>query len=55
VTWFGDIWPTSFGWAIVIALAIYCTATLSGAHFNPAVTIALAATGRNPWSRLVAS
>jgi MIP family channel proteins len=52
VTWFGDIWPTSFGWAITIALGIYCTASLSGAHFNPAVTLALAATGRHPWRQV---
>jgi putative hydrolase of the HAD superfamily len=52
VTWFGDIWPTSFGWALCIALGIYCTASLSGAHFNPAVTLALAATGRHPWSQV---
>ena len=37
---------------MAIALAIYVTATLSGAHFNPAVTITLAVTGRHPW-RLV--
>jgi putative hydrolase of the HAD superfamily len=37
---------------MVIALGIYVTATLSGAHFNPAVTITMAVTGRHPW-RLV--
>jgi len=52
VTWFADIWPTAFGWSMAIALAIYCTASLSGAHFNPAVTLALAATGRHPWKRV---
>lgn len=52
VSWFGDIWPTSFGWALCIALGIYCTASLSGAHFNPAVTIALAVTGRHPWNQV---
>jgi MIP family channel proteins len=47
--WFSDIWPTAAGWALAIALGIYVAATLSGAHFNPAVTIALCATGRHPW------
>lgn len=37
---------------MTIALGIYVTATLSGAHFNPAVTITMAVTGRHPW-RLV--
>lgn len=50
--WFADIWPTSFVWALSIALAIYCTASFSGAHFNPAVTLALASTGRHPWSQV---
>jgi MIP family channel proteins/HAD superfamily hydrolase (TIGR01549 family) len=52
VSWFSDIWPTSFAWTLSIALAIYCTASLSGAHFNPAVTLALAATKRFSWSQV---
>jgi len=50
--WFSDIWPTAAGWTLAIALGIYVTNTLSGAHFNPAVTIAMASSGRHPW-RLV--
>lgn len=49
----GDLFSAGFGWALAVALAIYCAATLSGAHFNPAVTLALAATGRHPWRRVV--
>ena len=48
----GDLFSAGFGWALAVALAIYCGATLSGAHFNPAVTLALAATGRHPWKRV---
>jgi glycerol uptake facilitator protein len=48
----GDLFSAGFGWALAVALAIYCAATLSGAHFNPAVTLALAATGRHPWRRV---
>jgi glycerol uptake facilitator protein len=48
----GDLFSAGFGWALAVALAIYCAATLSGAHFNPAVTLALAVTGRHPWRRV---
>ena len=41
-TQFGQ-WEISVVWGFGVAIAIYCTAGVSGTHINPAVTIALAA------------
>ncbi len=39
------------GWGLAVTMGIYIAGTVSGAHLNPAVTIAMCATGRMPWSK----
>ncbi len=38
------------GWALAVAMAVYCVNAYSGAHLNPAVTLAVAALGKFEWS-----
>src|ERR1051326_2531320 len=40
------------GWACGVTIAVYCVISISGAHLNPAVSIALAATGAFPWAKV---
>ncbi|MBI3465356.1 MAG: aquaporin family protein [Planctomycetes bacterium] len=46
------LWQVAIIWGISIMLAVYTVGAISGAHINPAITVALAAWGRFSW-RLV--
>ena len=40
----------AFGWCVAVFVGVYIAADASGAHLNPAVTIALAVAGSFKWS-----
>jgi glycerol uptake facilitator len=40
------------GWAFGVTIAVYCVNAISGAHLNPAVTIALASIGTFAWDKV---
>jgi glycerol uptake facilitator protein len=48
----GDWLLIAFGWGIGVALAVYVAGGISGAHINPAITLALAIRRGFPWNKV---
>lgn len=47
-------WNTiTIGWAMAVLVAVYTVAGVSGAHLNPAVTLALAVKRGFPWKKVI--
>jgi glycerol uptake facilitator protein len=47
------LWQVAIVWGVAIMLAVYVVGGISGAHINPAITVALATWGRFSWKDLV--
>lgn len=49
---FKDLLPVMWLWGFAVAIAVYVGAAVSGAHFNPSVTITMAVWRRFPWKHV---
>ncbi|MGO4382954.1 MIP/aquaporin family protein [Specibacter sp. RAF43] len=49
----GDWLLITWGWALAVALAVYVAGGVSGAHINPAVTLAFAVRRKFAWNKVL--
>jgi glycerol uptake facilitator protein len=49
----GGFTNITFAWGIGVAMAVFLTARISGAHLNPAVTLTLAVFRGFPWAKVL--
>jgi glycerol uptake facilitator protein len=50
----GDWLLITWGWAMAVTFGVYVAGGITGAHINPAVTLAFAVKGAFPWRRVPA-
>ena len=49
----GDYLSINLGWGVAVLLGVYVAGGVTGAHINPAVTVALAVRRELPWSKVI--
>src|SRR5581483_8676912 len=49
----GDWLLITWGWAMAVTMAVYVAGGVTGAHLNPAVTVAFAVKGDFPWAKVL--
>ena len=50
---YGEYLSINLGWGLAVTMAIYACGGVTGAHINPAVTLALAVHRKFPWSKVL--